>query len=243
MLTPKRYWRVALSLDALQKPPAKAFVLPACLTTQQSPPAIGDGILLADYDVEARTGLIRHLGIMTNCAQTGVEVDWRHVCAEIWVDSAAGIANWKNKAGFCFAAAKVAGYGLHQLFAGTFEGLEAREAPAGATKSADIPKRSRGGKGLTAERLLPMEIAGEATASARGGYVYVLRSAYGFKVGRTRNLPARMRAFGIKLPIAYTIPLCAWFDDCVEAESRYHRLFASSTSTANGSTSMTVISS
>ena len=35
-----------------------------------------------------------------------------------------------------------------------------------------------------------------------------------------------MRSFGVKLPILYTIPLCVWFDDHVEAESAFHRFFA-----------------
>ncbi len=34
-----------------------------------------------------------------------------------------------------------------------------------------------------------------------------------------------MRAFGVHLPITYTIPLCAWFEDCHVAEQRYHDMF------------------
>lgn len=37
----------------------------------------------------------------------------------------------------------------------------------------------------------------------------------------------RMRAFGVKLPFIYTIPRAAWFEDCHEAEFRYHQRFAS----------------
>lgn len=69
-------------------------------------------------------------------------------------------------------------------------------------------------------------VIGEATSSPRGGYVYVLKSAYGFKVGRTRNIPNRMRSFGVHLPIFYSIPFCVWFDDHINAETNYHRIFA-----------------
>ena len=55
-----------------------------------------------------------------------------------------------------------------------------------------------------------MEVIGEATSAPRGGYVYVLKSAYGYKIGRTRSMPDRMRTFGVQLPFLYT---CAWFDD------------------------------
>ena len=75
------------------------------------------------------------------------------------------------------------------------------------------------------ERLNPIEVIGEATLGPKAGVVYVLKSAYGYKVGRTRNVPARMRAFGVHLPFVYTIPLCAWFSDCHAAERRYHEMF------------------
>ena len=227
MLTPKNYWRIASSLDVLQTAPPREFLLPTCLSTQKYPPAIGDGLVLANYDAEERTGLIRQLGIVTGLSNASVQVDWRPIQAQIWVDSSAGVANWKNKEGFGFADTKVAGYRLHQLFADHFEGLEVREAVPAEINPSGSRGRTRHTKGVLADRTIPMEIVGKATPTPRGGYVYVLRSALGSKVGRTRNIPNRMRPFGIKLPIAYTIPLCAWFDDCVDAESRYHRLFAS----------------
>jgi hypothetical protein len=142
---------------------------------------------------------------------------------EIWVDTPAGRGNWTSKDGFRFASTKVAGYGLHHLFAEAFPELEPREAlPAGA-KAVRTPRERMG---MPRERLEPIQVVGDPSDATRGGYVYVLKSAYGFKVGRTRNVPSRMRAFGVHLPIMYTIPLCAWFDDHIDAESRYHRLFS-----------------
>lgn len=81
--------------------------------------------------------------------------------------------------------------------------------------------------GIDSGRLNPIEVIGEPTTGAKSGVVYILKSAYGYKVGRTRNVPNRMRTFGVKLPFIYTIPLCAWFEDCHAAETRYHELFAS----------------
>lgn len=80
---------------------------------------------------------------------------------------------------------------------------------------------------VNSQRLNPIEVIGEPCRSAKAGVVYILKSAYGYKVGRTRSIPDRMRAFGVKLPFIYTIPLVAWFEDCHEAESRYHQRFAS----------------
>lgn len=80
---------------------------------------------------------------------------------------------------------------------------------------------------IAPERLNPIEVIGEPTLGIKAGVVYVLKSAHGYKVGRTSRVPARMRTFGVQLPFVYTIPLCAWFDDCHVAERRYHEMFAS----------------
>jgi hypothetical protein len=156
----------------------------------------------------------------------GVEltVNWRSVEAQIWVDTPSGRGRWQNQPAFGFAPSKVASYGLHELFAEHFE-MSAREAlPHGAkavrTKSSPGRKLS-----IASERLVPIEVVGESSGGERAGVVYLLKSAYGYKVGRSRNPPARMRTFGVQLPFIYTIPLVAWFDDCVDAERRYHDMF------------------
>lgn len=223
-LTPAKYWRVARTLDELQSTPPERFEWPPCLASQKEPPRAGHGVLLADYDREQQTGLIRYLGMVESTSAAVAHVRWAPVDIELWVDTPAGRGYWANQPGFAFAKAKVPGYGLHQMFASQFEGLAVRESlPNGARAANAMPRAQRGT--IAPERLHPIEVVGEPSASTRGGYVYVLESAYGYKVGRTRNVPNRMRAFGVKLPIAYTVRLCAWFDDHYEAESAYHRLF------------------
>jgi hypothetical protein len=222
VLTPKRYWRIAASHSGLGAPSAGAFRLPSCVAEHVDPPQAGDGLIVASYDEPARTGHLVQLGVIRSIQGRHADVDWRPTDAAIWIDSAAGIGNWKGKEGFAFARSKVAGYGLHALFAKHFVGMEARDDPADCTRPRLAGPNSR----LTLERLRPMEVVGSPTADPRGGYVYVLESAYGFKVGRTRSLPDRMRAFAVRLPFTYTIPLCVWFRNSIDAESRYHRLFA-----------------
>lgn len=227
-LTPRDYWRVARELSELEVPPAQVFTWPECIANQKQPPRVGDGVLLAAYDQETQSGLIRYLGIVGERRDGGAVVRWEPTNLEIWVDTPPGRGFWQRQEGFRFASNKVAGYGLHEMFARHFEGLEAREAlPAGnkAVRSSRTQSRVGSRSGLAPERFVPAELVGEPTDAPRGGYVYVLESAYGCKVGRTRNLPQRLRAFGVKLPIAYAVRLCAWFDDHVEAESRYHALF------------------
>lgn len=229
MLTPSKYWRVPCSLDASATEPQAEFILPSSIADQTAPPARGHGIVVAAYDEEAQTGLLKWLGVVTGGSGASRSVEWRPTNAEIWVDTAPGRGFWKAGA-FAFAKTKISGYGLHELWRDHFEGMElADQAPMERRPAAERRPRpsSTARSRIAPERLQPIEVVGEPTAGVRAGVVYVLKSAYGYKVGRTRNVPARMRAFGVHLPIAYTIPICAWFDDCHHAEHRYHDMFAS----------------
>lgn len=223
MLTPAKYWRVACELDCEVAPPPSTFTLPEGLANQKSPPTLSHGITIAAYDETHRTGIFRWLGVITGGTGAIRQVDWKPTSAQIWVDTPKGRGIWKAGA-FGFAPNKPADYGLHELWYEHFDSLELRKRAAMVTRPA-VAKRLPSSS-VAPERLNPVEIIGEVTNGAKAGVVYVLKSAYGYKVGRTRNVPARMRAFGVQLPIAYTIPLCAWFDDCHAAERRYHEMFA-----------------
>lgn len=224
MLTPSKYWRVPCELDSEIVQPESTFTLPVELANQASPPTRGHGITIAAYDESEQTGLLRWLGVITGgTGQTRI-VEWRPTSAQIWVDTPKGRSFWQAGA-FGFAPKKIPDYGLHELWQEHFEDMELRDHASMATRPTG-PRKART-SGIAPERLNPIEVIGEPTAGVKAGVVYVLKSAYGYKVGRTRNVPGRMRAFGVHLPFVYTIPLCVWFDDCHVAERRYHETFAS----------------
>lgn len=223
MLTPAKYWRVACKLDCEVARPPSMFSLPEGLASQASPPTLGHGITIAAYDETQQTGMLRWLGIITGGTGAIRHVDWTSISAQIWIDSPKGRGIWKAGE-FGFAPKKIADYGLHELWQDHFDNLELRDRAAMVTRPT-VSKRPTSSS-IAPERLNPIEVIGEMTSGAKAGVVYVLKSAFGYKVGRTRNVPARMRAFGVHLPFVYTIPLCAWFDDCHEAERRYHAIFA-----------------
>lgn len=216
-LTPSSYFRVASSINVLEKESPETIPIPDEISRRLK---VGDGVLLADYDPVETTGLVRYLGIV-QAIGARLQIQWKGVNCQIWVDTGPGRFNWASKAGFGFAPGKITDYGLHHLFSEHFDQLEVREEG-----QREKPTRKVSGPAIAKERLVPMELVGEPTSAARGGYVYALKSAYGYKIGRTRNIPSRMRAFGVHLPFIYTIEFCAWFDDHIEAESRYHKLFA-----------------
>lgn len=223
MFTPPKYWRIACDLDVVSDEPPSIFLLPDSLANQSSPPAIGHGLTIASYDRSENTGILRWVGIIT--ARVGMmrDVSWRPTSAQIWVDTFKGRSYWEGGA-FGFAPKKNADYGLHDLWEEHFDGLQIRKD--GAVSTVPKPLKQRPPVGVYPERLNPIEVIGEPVTGRKAGVVYLLKSAYGYKVGRTRNVPARMRAFGVHLPFIYTIPLCSWFSDCHAAERRYHKMFA-----------------
>lgn len=60
----------------------------------------------------------------------------------------------------------------------------------------------------------------------RCGYVYVIKSPYGYKIGKTKHMKQRSQLFSVKLPFAIEIVSFGWFDDYSAAESSYHRTYA-----------------
>lgn len=224
MLTPRKYWRLPVDIDD-ESSPSATFTLPSALAEQSRPPAVGDGVVLAAYDNEHCSGLFRWVGVLTGGGAGPVRtVDWQPASEEIYVDTGFGRSKWRNGA-FGFADAKVPDYGLHEVWAHHF-GLELRDH----TKVERMPRAPKAStyrrSGMSRERLEPIEVIGTPTEGPKAGVVYVLKSAYGYKVGRTNNVPSRMRAFGVQLPFAYSIPFCIWFEDCHEAERSFHRQFS-----------------
>ena len=59
-----------------------------------------------------------------------------------------------------------------------------------------------------------------------GGYVYLIKSEYGYKIGKTKNMKQRTQLFGVKLPFSIEIAGYGWFDNYSAAEAEYHRRYA-----------------
>ncbi|MGB1262233.1 MAG: GIY-YIG nuclease family protein [Cognaticolwellia sp.] len=58
------------------------------------------------------------------------------------------------------------------------------------------------------------------------GYVYLIESEYGFKIGKTVNIKSRTSLFSVKLPFPIKLINYAWFDNYSKAERDFHVEFA-----------------
>lgn len=60
----------------------------------------------------------------------------------------------------------------------------------------------------------------------RSGFVYLIKSPYGYKIGKTKNMKQRSRLFSVKLPFSIEILCYGWYDDYSLAETEYHHEYA-----------------
>ena len=165
-----------------------------------------DCVVLARWDAAAQLGRVEALGIVLELTtdRTSAKIRWR--LAEITLrPNPGGRQFWaKEKGWFRFADDVVRRYALVDLYAEYFPDL------SGFDFSAPPPPAPRGVG--TSENSIP-------------GFVYVIRSDHGFKIGKTVNMKNRTRLFEVKLPFPISIEHYAWFEDYSRAEKRFHSTY------------------
>ncbi|QRP63222.1 GIY-YIG nuclease family protein [Rhodanobacter sp. FDAARGOS 1247] len=134
-------------------------------------------------------------------SRTSAEVDWQPVDVS-FRPNPTGRRWWTQAKPFFGYAKDVAErYLLEALFAEHFPAFADLEFGAQPPASGRSPRPS---------------------ASPTGGYVYVIRSKLGFKIGKTVNLRSRTRLFAVKLPFPTSVEHYAWFEDYTHAERSFH---------------------
>jgi len=58
------------------------------------------------------------------------------------------------------------------------------------------------------------------------GYVYLIESPHGYKIGKTVNIKQRTRLFEVKLPFPIELLNYAWFENYSKAERDFHIKYA-----------------
>lgn len=162
-----------------------------------------DCVVLAGWNGRNQVGDVEAFGVVlaVDKEQETAKIHWRQ--AEVTLrPSPGGRQFWeKEKGWFAFAPDVVKRYALADLYAEHFPDLNGFDFPA---PPPPIPKGSK------------------PSLSPTAGYVYVIRSPLGFKIGKTVNLKSRARLFEVKLPFQISIEHYAWFDDYTHAERSFH---------------------
>lgn len=200
----KNYWLLSsASLPAGYLPFEKIFLSGPSEFIQRLRPA--EGIVLGLWSAQEQVGKVAALGICLNQNPDGANIDWREVDITLRPNPS-GRTHWRSKPFFGFATPVIERYGLADLFAESFPDLE--------NITFSTPSL---GTGII--RRLP--------TLAIPGYVYLIRSKYGFKIGKTVNMKSRTRLFEVKLPFPIQVEHCAWFENYTEAERSQHDFFRS----------------
>jgi hypothetical protein len=198
------YWRLDPARAVGAGAPGLVLAEPAQFIRELRP---RQGILLAAWNSAELLGVVSALGIVRSVAAdfSRAEVEWR--AAEISLRPLPAGRRWWTQAKpyFRFARNVAERYMLDDLFAEHFPELAAIEF--------DRPSPARRSEARPSD--YPTE-----------GYVYVIRSRYGYKIGKTVNIRERTRLFAVKLPFPISMEYCARFDDYTAAERQFHRTFA-----------------
>ncbi len=209
MNIPKTYWRLRIDNDS-------AFIDMINTSTAICPDesfmlkvSRGHGILLASYDHAACCGRVQAVGVVTgsDTANRRIRVNWHEVNITL-KPNGQGQRYWCDRPYFTFAKSVTARYMLDDIFSEQFPDL----VPM-ANKTE--PSFVHDGK-----QSLP---AGDMR---RGGFVYLIKSPYGYKIGKTKNMKQRSQLFSVKLPFSIEILSYGWFDDYSLAETKFHREYA-----------------
>jgi hypothetical protein len=198
--SPSKYWRLR-SIDGAGAD--ESIVTPREFLQDAKP---RHGILLASWDAGTQLGRVSSLGVIRRIAPDfeSAEIDWKY--AEIRLRPNPTGRRWwtQPKPYFAFAKDVAVRYTLDDLFAEHFPEYVDLDFGTSARPATSSPRPS---------------------ASPIGGYIYVIRSPHGFKIGKTVNLKQRTRLFEVKLPFKNSLEHYAWFDDYTHAERSLHLRF------------------
>lgn len=191
---------------------------------------IGDAILLARFDERNQAGEIRAIGMVRNVPGGNCSslVDWVRVNQTVH-PSAQGMRFWRQaKPFFVFAESVVGRYGLRELchkYFGKSMPTSSSVVAVSPPVSARALKSNATGKEPQSARF--RGVVDPSSENPRGGYVYLISSPHGYKIGKTKRMKERSQLFSVKLPFEITVIHYAWFDDYSRAESVLHRRFQS----------------
>lgn len=163
----------------------------------------GDFILAAQYKDASRTGEIRLVG-QIQVFQGRLDIEWKPARFSVHPTDN-GRIQWITRPSFKFDVSVAARYNLE---------AECRRLFPTSSTSTGQPAQS-----------YDRPSNAPSSPAPDPGYIYVIKSEYGCKIGKSRNLQDRTRLFSVKLPFPITVEISAWSPTYSIKERELHRRF------------------
>ncbi len=201
-ISPKLFYRIPSDPDIVRGlESGDPIPLPYDLAAKIKP---SNGLVIADWNEEELVGNVVALCVIKGVDLNNSTASVESALARITLKPNPSGRRWWRNPFFQFASSVVERYMLNDLFAEYF------------------PQYSDIDFGKTTGSV----VAGYSRVQEIPGYVYVIKSQYGYKIGKTVNLKERSKLFAVKLPFPIEVVYSAYFDNYTEAESNFHRMFS-----------------
>lgn len=185
----------------------RSNTLPECARPIAEDARPGEFVLAARYNPDLGLGEVRAIGRIVKLA--GAElVDWVSTQFDL-EPRGIGRNHWRARPTFNFDPDVAQRYQLAQRCQAIFPTPNV----SGTTQHLANPRSPAASDGGPGEE--------------RPGYVYLIESPLGYKIGRSKRPMNRARHFAVNLPFPTKLMCSGWFGDCVRKESALHRLYAS----------------
>ena len=226
-----RFWRSKESaLTFFEDVPSDIQKIDAKFVKRVKP---GHAILVGDLNPKTECGEINWAGVIDSISETeaSIKIIWRNADF-ILKPTAAGRVYWRKLDWFNFADAVVERYMLDAIFADIFDEIEWRKtrkrvrlAPAeprtNESESTDLGAITSF-DGMNELPGLPLVKSSKIPTI---GFVYLIWSQYGYKIGKAVSVKSRTKLFEVKLPFPIRVENYAKFSDYTQAERSLHLYF------------------
>ena len=158
----------------------------------------GNYLVMASWDPIRKEGNASLAGLVETISPNAktAMVSWKKI-KHVFNPTTQGANYWNNAKGwFEFAPNVIKRYRLRETLKEQFSSTEIPQPP---------------------ERV---------SSRVNGGYVYLIRSEHGYKIGKTTSVKSRVKLFGVKLPFDIELEHYAYFDDHHSAERELHERFS-----------------
>lgn len=193
----------------------------------------GHAILVGELNPKTECAEINWVGVIDDVSVTNVSIKiiWRNADF-VLKPTTAGRVYWRKFDWFNFSDAVVERYMLDAVFADIFDEIEWRKTrkrvrltPAEPRTNESVSSGLSTSQSIDGMNELPGLPLVKRSINPTIGFVYLIWSQYGYKIGKAVSVKSRTKLFEVKLPFPIRVENYAKFSDYTQAERSLHLYF------------------